>query len=74
MRESSLELLHVAELLEEAPRASGAPTLATAEQQYQFTHTLVQEVVYQNLLVGALNCTDTLAMRWRRCAPGSHSD
>ena len=49
--ESSLELLHAAELLEEAPRASGAPTLATAEQQYRFTHTLVQEVVYQNLLV-----------------------
>ena len=49
--ESSLELLHDAELLEEAPRASGAPPLATAEPQYRFTHTLVQEVVYQNLLI-----------------------
>jgi adenylate cyclase len=49
--ESSLELLHDAELLEEAPRASGAPALATAGQQYRFTHALVQEVVYQNLLV-----------------------
>jgi adenylate cyclase len=49
--ESSLELLQDAELLEETPRASGVPTLATAGQQYQFTHALVQEVVYQNLLI-----------------------
>jgi adenylate cyclase len=49
--ESSLELLHDAELLEEAPRASGPSISATAEQQYRFTHALVQEVVYQNLLV-----------------------
>jgi predicted ATPase/class 3 adenylate cyclase len=49
--ESSLELLHDAELLEEASHAPGGPASATAEQHYRFTHSLVQEVVYQNLLV-----------------------
>jgi predicted ATPase/class 3 adenylate cyclase len=49
--ESSLELLRHAELLVEAPRASDAPTCDTTEPQYRFPRTLVQEVVYQNLLV-----------------------
>lgn len=49
--ESSLELLCDADLLVKASRTSGPPTFAMDEQQYRFTHTLVQEVVYQNLLV-----------------------
>ncbi len=40
--EASLELLVDAELLEEAP--------SSADRRYRFSHALVQEVVYQNLL------------------------
>ncbi|MFQ5807143.1 MAG: adenylate/guanylate cyclase domain-containing protein [Phycisphaerae bacterium] len=49
--ESLLDLLQDAELLAEAPRVAGTPSSATAARQYRFTQTLVQEVVYQNLLV-----------------------
>ncbi len=50
--ESSLELLLDAELLAEIPRPVGAHWLAAAgDRQYRFSHALVQEVVYQNLLV-----------------------
>ncbi len=49
--ESSLDLLQDAELLEEASRASTGNSQAAATGQYRFTHALVQEVVYQNLLV-----------------------
>jgi predicted ATPase len=49
--ESSLKHLCDADLLMQAAHASGSPSPNTDEQQYRFTHTLVQEVVYQNLLV-----------------------
>jgi predicted ATPase len=49
--ESNLELLLDTELLAEAPRAAGTPLPAAGERQYRFSHALVQEVVYQNLLV-----------------------
>jgi predicted ATPase len=49
--ESSLQCLCDADLLMQASRASGSPTRTTQERQYRFTRTLVQEVVYQNLLV-----------------------
>jgi adenylate cyclase len=49
--ESNLALLLDTELLAEAPRAAGTPMPAAAERQYRFSHALVQEVVYQNLLV-----------------------
>lgn len=42
--EATLELLRDAELVEEAGRAAGA-------RRYRFSHALLQEVVYQNLLV-----------------------
>lgn len=49
--DADLELLVEAELLEEvAP--GGAPAAGrTAERRYRFSHTLVQEVVYQNILL-----------------------
>jgi adenylate cyclase len=49
--ESSLQRLCDAGLLVQASPASDSPPLARDEQPYGFTHTLVQEVVYQNLLV-----------------------
>lgn len=49
--ESNLELLLDAELLAEVPRATGRHTPAAGEGHYRFSHALVQEVVYQNLLV-----------------------
>ncbi len=49
--ESNLELLLDTELLAEAPRAAGTLLPAAGERQYRFSHALVQEVVYQNLLV-----------------------
>jgi predicted ATPase/class 3 adenylate cyclase len=48
---SSLELLRHAGWLVEESRAADAPLGDTAEPQYRFPRTLVQEVVYQNLLV-----------------------
>jgi len=50
--ESNLELLLDTELLAEIPRAAGTHWSAAAgERQCRFSHALVQEVVYQNLLV-----------------------
>ncbi|MBI2116057.1 MAG: AAA family ATPase [candidate division NC10 bacterium] len=50
--ETNLDLLLDAELLMEAPRTSGMHGSAAAgERHYRFSHALVQEVVYQNLLV-----------------------
>ncbi len=50
--ESTLELLLDAELLAEVPRTAGPHwPAAGGERQYRFSHALVQEVVYQNLLV-----------------------
>ena len=49
--ESSLALLQDAELLDDAPRATGTQGSSAAAGQCQFTHALVQEVVYQNLLM-----------------------
>jgi adenylate cyclase len=50
--ESTLEVLLDAELLAEVPRAAGTHSpAAVGERQYRFSHALVQEVVYQNLLV-----------------------
>src|SRR5574341_320716 len=49
--ESNLELLLDTELLAEVPRAAGTLLPAAGERQYRFSHALVQEVVYQNLLV-----------------------
>ncbi len=49
--ESSLDLLQDAELLQEVLRATGTPGSSAAAEQCQFTHALVQEVVYQNLLL-----------------------
>jgi adenylate cyclase len=49
--ESNLELLLDAELLAEVQRAAGSHTPAAGEGHYRFSHALVQEVVYQNLLV-----------------------
>jgi len=47
--DATLDLLHDAELIEEVPHA--ARTVEPAGRQYRFTQALVQEVVYQNLLV-----------------------
>ena len=49
--ESSLERLCDADFLVQVSPASGSLPFESDEQQYRFTHTLVQEVVYQNLLV-----------------------
>ncbi|HSD50009.1 MAG TPA: AAA family ATPase, partial [Candidatus Methylomirabilis sp.] len=49
--ESNLELLQDAELLAEVPRPLDSPSSASTERQVRFSHALVQEVVYQNLLV-----------------------
>jgi adenylate cyclase len=50
--DDALELLVAAELLAEDPQGlSGAGTLPVSARRYRFTHALVQEVVYQNLLV-----------------------
>ena len=50
--ESNLEVLLDAELLTEAPRTSDMHGSAAAgERHYRFSHALVQEVVYQNLLL-----------------------
>jgi adenylate cyclase len=48
-RESALDQLQGAELLVEMPGASASA--GPAERQFRFAHALVQEVVYQNLLV-----------------------
>jgi len=47
--DATLDLLQEAELIEEAPHAPGAP--APPGRQYRFAQALVQEVVYQNLLI-----------------------
>lgn len=49
--EDYLELLHDAELLEEGPLPAGTSGAGGAERHYRFSHALVQEVVYQNLLL-----------------------
>jgi adenylate cyclase len=49
--DSNLKLLLNIELLAEVPRAAGTLWPAAGERQYRFSHALVQEVVYQNLLV-----------------------
>ncbi len=49
--EASIDLLEEAELLAEGPRAAGAPGAGTGGRQVRFSHALVYEVVYQNLLV-----------------------
>lgn len=49
--DACLDLLQEAELLEEGSRAAGVPGGGTAGRQYRFSHALVQEVMYQNLLV-----------------------
>lgn len=48
--EASLELLIDVELLDERPSIGADGGGAAAERRYRFSHTLVQEVVYQNLL------------------------
>ncbi|PYM61059.1 MAG: adenylate/guanylate cyclase domain-containing protein, partial [Candidatus Rokuibacteriota bacterium] len=49
---SALALLQESQLLEEAAPPMGAPKPSTATRsRYRFTNTLVQEVVYQSLLV-----------------------
>lgn len=48
--DDGLDLLCDAEMLEEVPRAAGGD-----EQLFRFTQTLVQEVVYQNLLLKRRN-------------------
>ncbi len=47
--DGALDFLQEAELIEEAPQAPGA--LAPPGLRYRFTQALVQEVVYQNLLL-----------------------
>jgi adenylate cyclase len=47
--DATLDFLQEAELIEEAPHAPGA--LAPPGRLYRFTQALVQEVVYQNLLI-----------------------
>jgi adenylate cyclase len=49
--EAFLDQLLEAELLGEVSHASEAAAPAPSERQYRFIHALVQEVVYQNLLV-----------------------
>jgi len=47
--DASLEVLQAAELIEEVAQSAG--THERLDQRYRFTQALVQEVVYQNLLV-----------------------
>jgi predicted ATPase len=50
--QAALEQLENAELVEEVTSASpAAPGPGTADHRYRFTHGLVHEVIYQNLLV-----------------------
>jgi adenylate cyclase len=50
--EPALRRLVDAELLEDVtPRDAPAPSAAPRDRRYRFTHTLVHEVIYQNLLV-----------------------
>jgi predicted ATPase len=50
--QTALELLEDAELIEEVtPVSPGAPGSGPADHRYRFTHGLVHEVIYQNLLV-----------------------
>jgi adenylate cyclase len=49
--DSALEELLDAELLAEGPAAAGTASAGAEDQDYQFSHALVQEVVYQNLLL-----------------------
>jgi adenylate cyclase len=49
--EASLDLLQDAELVAEGAQGGGASVAGPGGRQYRFGHALVQEVVYQNLLV-----------------------
>ncbi len=49
--DAALEQLLDAEFLEEGPSPAGTASAGAADRDYRFSHALVQEVVYQNLLV-----------------------